>query len=86
MLQGLAHCVLRDLIEGDAAYLFIGLVQLQGLHEMPADRLALAVRVRREIDLIRLFYFFSELGKHISLAPDRDILRLIAVLHIDPQL
>ena len=40
---------------------------------MPGDCLSLTVRVRCQIDLICLFYFFAKLCKHISLSSDRNI-------------
>ena len=53
---------------------------------MPADCLSLAVRVRCEINAVRLFHFLAELREDLSLAADGDVFRLIVVIHVDPQL
>ncbi len=80
MGQALAHNVFRDLVEGDAPGFFVR--QLQKLLQMPADGLALAVRVGCEIDgtgaLGRLFQL-----RYDRLAPlDGLIMRLKIVFQI----
>ena len=52
---------------------------------MPRDRLSLAVRVRREIYLVRLFAGTAQCGKDIPLSSYRNILRFIIMLDIDTQ-
>ena len=86
MLQGFLDCVLCDLVEGDPADFLAALLQLQRLGQVPADRFTFAVRVRCEEDLIRFLDFLAEFCQNISLSPDRDVLWLVVMLHIDPQL
>ena len=78
--DALGHHALCYLVEGDAA----GLVVRQGqqLLQVPGDGLSLAVRVGREIDHGRLLAALLQVGYHVLLALDGDILRLKAVLYI----
>jgi hypothetical protein len=52
VLERLEHRLLGDLVEGDAGD-FLG-VLAQHLRDVPGDRLALAVRVGRQVDDVRL--------------------------------
>ena len=52
---------------------------------MPADGLPLTIRVGCEIDAIRLLRFFLQLREELTLAADRDVLRLIVMLDIDAE-
>jgi hypothetical protein len=85
MLHGLAHGVLRDLVEQDAPDAGTGL-PLDLLGHVPSDRLALAIRVGRDIDGIRVMRRFLDLGQRLFLARYRDVFGLEALLDVDAQL
>jgi len=53
---------------------------------MPGYGLSLTVRVSCQINLISLFYFLAQLGKHIPFSPDGDILGFIVMFRIKSQL
>ena len=53
---------------------------------MPRNGFSFTVRVSCQIDLICLFDLFSQLGKDIALAADRNIFWLIVVLYINTEL
>jgi hypothetical protein len=77
VLEGLLHGLLGDLVEGDAANLLslfgVG-SQLQ--RQMVRDRLAFAVRVRRQVDFVCLGGQLLQLVNHLLLARRHDQLRL----------
>ena len=54
--------------------------------QMPADGLALTVRVSGKVDLIGLFGLALQFLDELFLALDVDILRGIVMIHIDAQL
>ncbi len=77
VLEGLLHGLLGDLVEGHAANLFPlfgGCPQLQ--RQVVSNRLALAVRVRRQKDLVRLGRRLLQLRHHLFLARRHDQRRL----------
>ena len=81
--QAPAH-LFGDLVKGDA----VGLVgiQPQNVCQMPADSFAFAVRVGRQQHAVCVFGLALEFLDELFLAFDADVLRSIAVLHIDAQL
>ena len=74
------HRLLCDLIETDAVQLRIDVLQQE--RQMPRDGFALAVRVRRQIDLRGLLRLVLQGLDHVALASDGDVLRLVIVLNI----
>ncbi len=84
ILEGFLHRIPGDLVERNAVHLFV--LQLQGDIQMPRDRLPLAVRVRREVDLVSLFDFLPELCQYVALAAYRYIFRFIVIVRIKSQL
>ena len=84
LLNAARYDVFRDLVERHALRLVVR--QLKQLLQMPRDRLSLAVRVRREIYLVRLFAGTAQCGKDIPLSSYRNILRFIIMLDIDSHL
>ena len=84
MKDALGDDLLRDLVEGHAPGLFVR--QVQQLLEMPGDRLALAVRVGREIDGPGAFGFLFELVDELRFFAHGDVLRLEAVVYIHAHL
>ena len=83
MGHALLDALLCDLVKGHA----VGRsgVQPQNVRQMPADSLALAVRVGRKQDAIALFGLGLQLLDKLLLALDRDIFRLIAIFDINAQ-
>ena len=79
MFEGLQNRFLRDLLERDAIYLF---PVTDMFHEIPADRLSLAVRVSGEIDLLGAFDVFFQFRQQLGLVPHYDKFRLKIVLDI----
>ena len=84
IFNALCHDLFRDLVEGHALGFFVA--ELQQLLEMPGDRLALAVRVRREIDRAGRLGVLFQLCDQILLVLHGDIFRLEAVLYVNAQL
>ena len=84
LLDALADDLLRDLVERDALRLFV--VELQQRLEVPRDRLALAVRVRREIDDVARLGGGLELLDERFLALDGLVVRLKVVFDVDAEL
>jgi len=82
--HALLHALFGDLVKGDAVGL-VG-VQPQNVCQMPADSFAFAVRVGRQQHAVCVFGLALELLDELFLAFDADVLRSIAVLHIDAQL
>ena len=80
LVYALRDDLLRNLVEGDAAGPLVG--QLQKLLEVPGDGLALAVRVGREVDHVRLGGALAQLLDDVLLALDGDIVRREAVLQV----
>ena len=83
MGHALLDALLRDFVKGHA----VGRsgVQPQNVRQMPADGLALAVRVGRKQHAIALFGLGLQLLDKLLLALDRDIFRLIAIFDINAQ-
>src|SRR5207237_9360243 len=83
-LEGLQHAALGDLVEGDP----LGPVgwNLERLDEMPGDRLAFAVRVRRQVDGLGAAGGRTELRYDLGLAFDGLISGREVALHVDPEL
>ena len=75
--------VLRDLVEDHAAHRDL---RLQHLAEVPGDRLALAVLVRREQELVGLGELLLEVGDDSLLVRVDDVVRLELVLDVDAEL
>ena len=82
--HALLHTLFGDLVKGDTVGL-VG-VQPQNIGQMPADGLALAVRVGRQQHAVGVFGLALQLLDELFLALDADVLRGIAMLHINAQL
>ena len=78
MLQSFFHRRLRNLVKGNPERLLR--IQIQCRDKMPADRFSLAVRVRCQIDFVRLLHFLAKSCQYISLTADRDVLWFIIIL------
>ena len=81
--HALLDALLRDLVKGHA----VGCagVQPQNVRQMPADGLALAVRVGCQQDAVALFGLGLQLLDELLLALDGDIFRCIAIFDINAQ-
>jgi hypothetical protein len=77
----------RDLVEEDPIDFPVFLLPLAVdlLGDMPGDRLAFAVRIRREKHLIGLLRFLLDLSEHFGFALDRDVLRLEIAFDVDAE-
>ena len=75
--QGFPHGPRRDFVELNA--LDVGVLVLHKLRHMPGNGLAFAVRVRREVDDIRLGRRLPQGGNHLFLARDHLVMRGEAV-------
>ena len=84
MFNALPHHILRDLIECDTVRLFIR--QIQKAFQMPADGLALAVRVGCEVHGIRRLGRFFQVGDNGLLALDWLVDRFKIVVHIHAEI
>ncbi len=86
MLHGLAHGAGRYLVEGNAlnAVVLAGARHLGG--DVIGDGLALAVRVRGQVDLLRLLGGLLEFFDDLFLAGDDAVLGLESVFDINAQL
>ena len=80
MLNALTHHVLRDLIEGDPLCFLVR--QIQQALEVPADSLALAVRVGCEVHGIRRLGGFFQVGNDGFLPLDGLVDRLEVIVYI----
>ncbi len=80
VFYALGDNLFRNLVESDA--LCLAVIKLQKLLEMPRNRLALAVRVGREVDGGRAFRILFKLTYKLALILNGDILRLKAVFDI----
>ena len=96
MLESFLHGALRDLVEGHAAdavglvailllLFLLGLSVAQFLGQVPGDGFAFAVRVRRQIDVVRGQGQLLQLGENLLLAGNDDVFRLEFVVDIDAQ-
>ncbi len=74
---------LRDLIKSNAVNFLV--FQFQRREQVPGNSLPLAVRVRCQIYLLGFLHFFSQIRQNVSLPPDRNILRLKIMLHINSE-
>ena len=74
--------VLRDLVEDHA---LDGHLRLQHLHEMPGDRLAFAILVRREEELVGVRESLLQVGDDLLLSGIDDVVRLEAVVDVDAE-
>ena len=74
--------VLRDLVEDHA---LDGDLRLQHLDEMPRDRLALAILVRREQELVGVGEALLEVGDDLLLVGVDDVVRLESVVDVDAE-
>ena len=84
MGHALLHALFGDLVKGHAVGL-VG-VQPQNVGQMPADRLAFAVRVGGEKDAVGVLGLALELLDELFLALDADVLGRVIVLHINAKL
>ena len=66
IFEGLLDSGLRDLVEDDA--LVTAFVTANHLSEMPGNRLALAIEIRREVDGISIFRELSQVAHDLFLA------------------
>ena len=80
MLNALTHHVLRDLIEGDPLCFLVR--QIQQAFQVPADGLALAVRVGCEVHGIRRLGGFFQVGNDGFLPLDGLVDRLEVIVYI----
>ena len=74
--------VLRDLVEDHAPDRDL---RLQDLDEMPGDRLALAILVRREQELLGVLEMLLERGDDLLLARVDDVVGLEALVDVDAE-
>ena len=84
MGHALLHALFGDLVKGHAVG-FVG-VQPQNVGQMPADRLAFAVRVGGEKDAVGVLGLALELLDELFLALDADVLGRVVVFDINAQL
>src|SRR6185436_2592473 len=82
-LERVEHAALGDLVERDAPDLLGG--DLQRLHEMPGDGLALAVRVGREEDGFGGARDGAQLLERLLLLLDDAVLRFEVVVDVDAE-
>ena len=83
-LNALAHHVFGDLVEGDPLRFLVR--QIQQTFEMPADGLALAVRVGCEVHGVRRLGRLFQIGNDGFLALDGLVDRLKVVVHIHAEI
>ena len=81
MLQGFLYGILGDLIESDSVTFFIS--ESKGCLKMPADCLSFTVRVRCEINVIRLLNFLSQRSKYFALSSYSNVFRLEIIIDIN---
>ena len=70
-----------DLVENGAP----GLGQVQHIGQVPADGLAFAVGVGRQVDLLHVFAGRAELGQDALLALDNLVARRETLAHVDAE-
>ena len=96
MLESFLHGPLRDFVEGHAAnavgliaillLLFLLLVSVtQFLGQVPGDGFAFAVRVRRQVDVVRGQRQLLQLGENFFFAGNDDVFGLEFVVDINAQ-
>ncbi|OQC25448.1 MAG: hypothetical protein BWX70_02469 [Verrucomicrobia bacterium ADurb.Bin070] len=85
MLDRRPHGARRDLVILNAVYRLVLRAVRQRLLQMPRDRLTLAVRIGREVDLVTALCRLLQLGDHLGLAFRQHILRRKAMLDIHAQ-
>ena len=78
VLQRFFHCAGGDLVELNAAD--VGVLALDELGHVPADGLALAVRVGREVDVVRCLGGLAQAAHNVLFALDDLVARQVAVL------
>ena len=64
---------------------FFRRIKPQRLHEVPGDRLALAVLVSREDDSVRLFRLFFQLGDDLLRFYRDDVFRLKIIFRVNAE-
>ena len=84
MLQGILHCPGSDLVEGDPARVFR--LYAEQISQMPGNRFALPVRVRRQIDLVRFLGKTLQFLDQFSLAADVDVFRSEMIFDVNAEL
>ncbi len=84
-LQGPLYGPLRDLPERDTPEALRLLLVAELLCHVVGDRLTFTVRIRREDDRVLVLRSFLQVGDDLPLPPDRDVLRLEAMIHIDTE-
>src|SRR5439155_5377779 len=72
----------RDLVEDHSPYRHL---RLQHLDQVPGDRLAFAVLVRREQELVRVGELLAQVGDDLLLVGVDDVERLEAVVDVDAE-
>ena len=70
----------RDLVEDHAAHRDL---RLQHLEQVPGDRLALAILVCREQELVGVLQLLAQVGDHVLLVRVDDVVRREVVLDVD---
>ena len=97
MLERFLHCTLRDLVKSHAAdavgrvaillllFLLTFVLLAQFFRKVPCDGFAFAVRIRRQINVVRRQCQLFKLGKNFLLAGNDDVLRLEFVVDVDTQ-
>ena len=78
------HRALGDLVEGDPMDVLP--VDVELLRQVPADRLALAVGVGRDVERVHLLGRLLQLVEHLLLAGRDDVLRLEPLLRVHAEL
>ena len=83
VLQTAAHALLGDLAEGHAVHRHRG---LEGVQQVPGDGLALAVRIRGEVEGLGVLELALELGDLLLLVRVHHVVRGEAVLRVHGEL
>ena len=84
LIQRLAHCLGRDLVEENA--LDVVVLAGDGLGHVPSNGFALAVGVGGQVGGIGGLSCFAKTVQDLALAPNRYVARLKAVFNVDAQL
>src|SRR6516162_2642180 len=93
LTEGVLYGAPGDLVEGDAANLARTRLLLPAIYpvsteffgKVRSDGLALAVRVRRQVDSVGRLRQLLELGDNLLLAGNNDVLSRKVVVNIDPE-
>ena len=80
--DGFLDGLLGDLVEHHA-FDREARLRLQHLEEMPRDRLALAILIRREVELVGILERLAQAADHLRLVRRDLVLRLEVVVHVD---